>query len=59
VADIEVRTLPCKVQSIEHLNHDVTQIFLKIPNAESLQYLAGQYIVFSKKEIPFGSFQFQ
>ena len=44
VADIEVRTLPCKVQSIEHLNHDVTQIFLKIPNAESLQYLAGQYI---------------
>ncbi|SHN89899.1 CDP-6-deoxy-delta-3,4-glucoseen reductase [bacterium endosymbiont of Bathymodiolus sp. 5 South] len=44
VADIEVRTLPCKVQSIERLNHDVTQIFLKIPNAESLQYLAGQYI---------------
>lgn len=44
VADIEIRTLPCKVQSIKHLNHDVTQIFLKIPNAESLQYLAGQYI---------------
>ncbi|CAB5501978.1 NAD(P)H-flavin reductase (EC (EC [Bathymodiolus thermophilus thioautotrophic gill symbiont] len=44
VADIEVRTLPCKVQSIERLNHDVVQIFLKIPHAESLQYLAGQYI---------------
>jgi CDP-4-dehydro-6-deoxyglucose reductase len=44
VADIEVRTLPCKVQRIERLNHDVMQLFLKIPNAESLQYLAGQYI---------------
>jgi len=44
VADIEVRNLPCKVESINRLNHDVTQIFLKIPGSESLQYLAGQYI---------------
>ncbi len=44
VADIEVRTLPCKVESINHLNYDVVQIFLKIPGDESLQYLAGQYI---------------
>lgn len=44
VADIEVRTLPCKVQSIKRLNHNVIQIFLKILNAQSLQYLAGQYI---------------
>ncbi|HAZ34403.1 MAG TPA: CDP-6-deoxy-delta-3,4-glucoseen reductase, partial [Gammaproteobacteria bacterium] len=26
------------------LNHDVTQILLKIPGSESLQYLAGQYV---------------
>ena len=44
VADIEVRNLPCKVESIKHLNHDVTQIILKIPGSESLQYLAGQYV---------------
>ncbi|HIG89301.1 CDP-6-deoxy-delta-3,4-glucoseen reductase [Candidatus Thioglobus sp.] len=44
VADIEVRMLPCKVQSINRLNHDVVQVFLKIPGDESLQYLAGQYI---------------
>ncbi len=44
VADIEVRTLPCKVESLKHLNHDVVQVFLKIPGSESLQYLAGQYI---------------
>ncbi len=42
--DIEVRNLPCKVQTINHLNHDVVQVFLKIPGAQSLQYLAGQYI---------------
>ncbi len=44
LADIEVKSLPCKVQSIRHLNHDVTQVMLKIPGAESLQYFAGQYI---------------
>jgi len=44
VADIEVRNLPCKVESLKHLNHDVTQIILKIPGSESLQYLAGQYV---------------
>ena len=43
-ADIEVKTLPCKVESIKHLNHDVAQVFLKIPGGESLQYFAGQYI---------------
>jgi CDP-4-dehydro-6-deoxyglucose reductase len=32
------------VQSINRLNHDVVQVFLKIPGDESLQYLAGQYI---------------
>ncbi|SMM97867.1 CDP-6-deoxy-delta-3,4-glucoseen reductase-like [uncultured Candidatus Thioglobus sp.] len=44
VADIEVKTLPCKVESIEHLNHDVARVMLRIPGAESLQYLAGQYL---------------
>ncbi|SMN10683.1 CDP-6-deoxy-delta-3,4-glucoseen reductase-like [uncultured Candidatus Thioglobus sp.] len=44
VADIEVKTLPCKVESIEHLNHDVAKVMLKIPDSASLQYLAGQYL---------------
>lgn len=44
VADIEIRNLPCKVESVKHLNHDVVQVFLTIPKAESLQYLAGQYL---------------
>ena len=44
IADIEVKTLPCKVAKIEHLNEDVAKVVLKIPGNEALQYLAGQYI---------------
>ena len=44
LANIEVRSMPCRVEEINHLNHDVIQIILKIPGAQSLQYLAGQYI---------------
>lgn len=44
VAGIEVKTLPCMVDSICHLNHDVTKVLLKIPKPQSMQYLAGQYI---------------
>ena len=43
-ANIEVKTLPCKVQKIERLSHDVAKVLLKIPGDESLQYLPGQYI---------------
>jgi len=44
LANIEVRSIPCRVEEINHLNHDVIQILLKIPGAQSLQYLAGQYL---------------
>lgn len=44
VASIQVKTLPCKVSEINHLNHDVVQVFLKTPESDTLQYLAGQYI---------------
>lgn len=42
--DIEVKTLPCRVNRLEHLAHDVVRIYLKIPEAERMQFLAGQYI---------------
>jgi len=48
--DIEVRTLPCRVNKLEHLAHDVIRIYLKIPAAERLQFLAGQYIDVLLKE---------
>lgn len=42
--DIAVRTLPVRVIGIEAVAHDVTVLRLKLPAAERLQFLAGQYI---------------
>ena len=42
--DIVVRTLPVRVARIEGVAHDVTVLRLKLPAAERLQFLAGQYI---------------
>ena len=42
--DIEIRTMPCRVEKLEHLAHDVVRIYLKIPESNRLQFLAGQYI---------------
>jgi CDP-4-dehydro-6-deoxyglucose reductase len=43
---IEVRTLPCRITRKEPLNHDVMRVWLKIPDNQRLQFLAGQYIDF-------------
>jgi len=42
--DLPLRKLPCRVIRIEKLNHDVLQLYLKLPASERLQFLAGQYI---------------
>jgi len=42
--DVVVRTLPVRVARIEALAHDVTLLQLRLPAAERLQFLAGQYI---------------
>ncbi len=42
--DIEVKTLPCRVAHLNAIAHDVMEIKLKLPAAERLQFLAGQYI---------------
>ena len=44
VKDIQVRTLPCRVQKMDKLAADVMRIQLKLPANERLQFLAGQYI---------------
>jgi len=41
---IEIKTLPCRVQEMNHLADDVMQLFIKLPAAERLQFLPGQYI---------------
>ncbi|MDG4556083.1 MAG: CDP-6-deoxy-delta-3,4-glucoseen reductase, partial [Candidatus Contendobacter sp.] len=42
--DIAVKTLPCRVERRELLAPDVMRLYLKPPNTERLQFLAGQYV---------------
>ena len=44
VKDIEIKKLPCRVDRLEQLAHDVIRIYLKVPSSNRLQFLAGQYI---------------
>ena len=48
--DIEVKTLPCRVEAMELLTHDIMKLELKLPETERLQFLAGQYIEFLLKD---------
>lgn len=42
--DIAVKILPCRVEQRELLAPDVMRLYLKLPNTERLQFLAGQYV---------------
>lgn len=44
--DIQVKTLPCRVQKLDRLAEDVMVVRLKLPANERLQFLAGQFIDF-------------
>lgn len=42
--DIQIRTLPCRVQKINRVTRDIIVLHLKLPASERLQFLAGQYV---------------
>ena len=42
--EIPVKTCPARVQKIETLAPDVKRIYLKLPQSDRMQFLAGQYI---------------
>ena len=42
--DIQIRTLPCRVQEMKRIAPDVMVLRLKLPAGERMQFLAGQYI---------------
>jgi CDP-4-dehydro-6-deoxyglucose reductase len=44
VKDIQIRTLPCRVEHMDRVAQDVMVLRLKLPASERLQFLAGQYI---------------
>ncbi len=48
--DIQVKVLPSRVQRMERVADDVMVIYLKLPAAERLQFLAGQYLEFLLKD---------
>ncbi|KAG0166193.1 hypothetical protein DFQ28_001755 [Apophysomyces sp. BC1034] len=50
VGDMQVKKLPCRVNALERVAHDVIVLKLQLPANERLQYLAGQYIEFILKD---------
>jgi CDP-4-dehydro-6-deoxyglucose reductase len=42
--DLLIRTLPARVEKVERPAADVAVLYLKLPAAERLQFLAGQYV---------------
>ena len=44
VADIPVRKLPARVESLHQFTPEIMRLRLKLPKAARLQFLAGQYI---------------
>ncbi len=48
--DIVIKTLPCRVESLEKRADDVMIVKIKLPATERLQFLAGQYIEFLLKD---------
>jgi CDP-4-dehydro-6-deoxyglucose reductase len=48
--DIQIRTLPCRVQKVERPTDDVIILYLKLPTNERLQFLAGQFLDILQKD---------
>jgi CDP-4-dehydro-6-deoxyglucose reductase len=44
--DVEVKSLPSRIDRMERLADDVMAVFLKLPAVEVLNYRAGQYVDF-------------
>ncbi|MCC7326604.1 MAG: CDP-6-deoxy-delta-3,4-glucoseen reductase [Burkholderiales bacterium] len=48
--DIQVKRMPCRIESIDRAAPDVAVVRIKLPANERLQYLPGQYIDFLLKD---------
>ncbi|HEX9207618.1 MAG TPA: 2Fe-2S iron-sulfur cluster-binding protein [Steroidobacteraceae bacterium] len=44
--DVEVRSLPCRIDRMERLADDVLAVFLRLPAVERFSFRAGQYLDF-------------
>lgn len=48
---IQVKTLPCRIDSLEQVNKDVIILTLRLPSKQTLSFIAGQYIDLIKGDI--------
>ena len=48
--DIQIKTLPCRIQRMERAADDVMILSLKLPANEKLNFLAGQFVEFLLKD---------
>jgi len=44
VADVEIKTLPCRIAAMTPLAPDVMQVWLRLPAVENLRFQPGQYL---------------
>jgi CDP-4-dehydro-6-deoxyglucose reductase len=44
VAEVDIKTLPCRIARLTLLAPDVLQVFLRLPAVESLRFHPGQYL---------------
>lgn len=44
VTDVEVKSLPCRVERMQRLAPDVMALFLRLPAVEDFAFAAGQYL---------------
>src|SRR6202022_1734664 len=44
VAEVDIKTLPCRIARLTPLAPDVLQVFLRLPAVESLRFQPGQYL---------------
>ena len=44
VAEVDIKTLPCRIARLNPLASDVMQVFLRLPAVETLRFHPGQYL---------------
>ncbi|MBV9343833.1 MAG: 2Fe-2S iron-sulfur cluster binding domain-containing protein, partial [Gammaproteobacteria bacterium] len=44
VADVQIKTLPCRIERLVRLAPDVLQVWLRLPAVERLSFQPGQYL---------------
>ena len=47
---LKIKTIPCRIDQLTKLSHDVIEVMLRTPPASRLEYLPGQYVDIIGKE---------